>query len=53
MRDYQGNESEDDLEAEGGLKKYAKKVRADIMRELENYSILLEYGVDTAQAGEL
>lgn len=37
---------------ENAIEKAYKKVKTESMVELENYHVLLEYGVDTTQAGE-
>ncbi len=37
---------------ENAIEMAYKKVKSEQMVELDNYHVLLEYGVDTTQAGE-
>ena len=52
-------ESGDDRNIEGGLdalsniKAYSDNLKAEKLAELDNYSVLKDYGIDTTQAGDL
>ena len=35
-----------DMDIEGGLHKYVKKVQIDLLREIDNEAILAAYGID-------
>lgn len=46
------NDDEDLAASEGGIKGYAEKLKREKLIELDNYTVLKEYGIDTRDAGD-